>query len=254
MRRLAFLAMLAVAASCGVGGDGGTPDAADEVVPEVEDDAEPDPVVETEDPGTTTDPAQETAPAECNPILQASGKSGCDGDQNCIYLDASTTKCVSKGPVPVGSLCGGVDKQCEVGACLNLAGVGFRCYQYCKGKTWCEKGQDCIPVAGVPPAAGVCTLPPSAYEDARCDLLKQDCAAADQGCYLTSIVSFGICLAAGTASQGEPCSGQTDCKEGFACNGNACAQLCGTGSSDPKCPDPYSCKQPYGLGAYLCLE
>lgn len=189
----------------------------------------------------------------CNPFLEYLGKSGCESNQNCIFLDSTTTKCVSRGTVPIGGQCGGADKVCEIGVCLNLGGVGFRCYRYCKGKTWCEKNQDCIPINNVPPPGGVCTLPPSVYEDIRCDLLKQDCDT-DQACYVSPLAPFPVCLSAGMAQQGEPCSTNTDCAKGFACNGNACSRLCGLGAGDPGCPEPYECKQYYQADAYLCVK
>jgi len=186
---------------------------------------------------------------ECSPIADPSG---CPEDETCVFSDLSANwHCVARGTVPIGGECGGVDRQCESGGCLNLAGAGFRCYKYCTKKLHCPKDSDCMLLSGK--NFGVCKLTQDVYEDLKCDLLKQDCKEG-QGCYRTNLASFPICQPAGLAVQGEPCTAYQDCARGYTCNGNACAKVCNATGGEPGCDAGYECKLPYGLGIGLCSK
>ena len=234
-RWLSVLAVVAMAAGCG-GGDDGTP-AADAVVADdatdVPGEAAPEAAAEVDDDASQAEVALDIAEAfvaKCNPYTQT----GCDDGQLCVFLDATTLSCVTKGTVAIGSACGAADQQCESGGCLSLGPGGFRCYQFCKGPTWCtNKTSSCIEVSGM---EKVCTLPSSAYTDLMCDLLKQDCKKVGDACYTTNLANFPICQQAGTAGAGEPCTSVNECAKGLTCNGNKCFQWCGAGASDPQCP------------------
>ena len=228
------LALVAMAAGCG-GGDDTTAtddaatalsDAAIETAPEIDEDG----AVASETLAVDT---AEAFVATCNPYTQT----GCDTGKICVFLDANTLSCLTKGTVPVGSPCGGTE-QCESGGCLSLGPGGFRCYQFCKGLTWCPKGSNCIPVSGM---EKVCSLPSSAYVDLKCDLLKQDCQQVGDACYQTDLADFPICQAAGTAGAREPCTSVNECAKGLTCNGNKCFQWCGTGAGSPQCPATTVC-------------
>ena len=49
-----------------------------------------------------------------------------------------------------------------------------------------------------------------------------------------------MCVPAGTAGEGMPCTNVNDCQEGFMCDGDVCRAVCCNGSSD-SCPVGQSC-------------
>ncbi|MBM4397224.1 MAG: hypothetical protein FJ087_16260 [Deltaproteobacteria bacterium] len=250
-----LLALPVLLAACGSGGGAASDVAAGD--PEEDaaalDDAEGDVAAPDPGQGAGTDPAPadvvqgETAPPpECNPFLD---ETGCATDRNCVFDDLGGISCIAKGTVPIGGECGGADLRCERGGCLNMGGTGQRCYEYCSKKLHCPKASDCTFLQGR--NWGVCKLTSDVYEDLKCDLLAPACKEG-QGCYRTGLADFPICAPAGTAVQGEPCDGGSDCAKGYACNGNACAKLCKPGG-EPACDDGFDCDLPYAMGVNLCL-
>lgn len=175
----------------------------------------------------------------CNPYTQ---DPPCPIDQTCIFDENDQIACVEKGSVPVGGECGPNDL-CEIGVCMDLGGTGARCYKFCKIQVHCGPGLQCLGIQGKP--WKVCELPPDAFKDIQCSLLKQDCKSPKQGCYYTGVTKTPICVTAGNADKGQACEKPEDCKKGLVCYNKICHLLCDKNGGEPSCPENESCKHLY---------
>jgi hypothetical protein len=155
-----------------------------------------------------TDP---TSLGSCDVVNQA----GCAEGQHCLLGDADgKTFCATPGQLPVGAPC--ASEQCVFGAqCLAL---DIAAPELTHSTDLCSPpsppfGCDCRGL-GVGADVGVCGPPPPG----ACDLL--DPASCPEG--LTCQYpggSFGVCGAAGSATEGESCFGE-ECAAGLDCFGD----------------------------------
>lgn len=71
-----------------------------------------------------------------------------------------------------------------------------------------------------------------------CNVLMNNCTTAGEGCYLTD--EGPMCVAAGTASEGQTCANLNDCREGLGCFGppggpSTCSRICCRSSGGSEC-------------------
>ena len=163
---------------------------------------------------------------------------GCDkgAGQKC---SAGTTGavCRNSGAKAEGEECA-YDSECEVGTTCRTYGGSFHCLAFCDSNHGCPDGQACdtrITVSGTE-IGRVCGH--------LCTMLEQDCKFSNQGCYPSATYApksdQGICLTAGTGTQGTACTSANNCAEGYACvapstGGLICAKLCDLGGGAPGC-------------------
>jgi hypothetical protein len=181
-------------------------------------------------------PDPEPAPSACDFFLSC----GCDvgaGEKCSIVSSSHARDCFEAGLKQPGETCD-VETECVAGSlCAVFDGSAIkRCMQYCDDAHACPStttAQACyIPVEGVANAS-VCGQ--------VCDLLTQDCAGADEGCYPSQVhvttPEKGICAHAAAAVEGGSCTVANDCAEGLTCldGDSKCHKLCRVGGGAPAC-------------------
>jgi hypothetical protein len=184
-------------------------------------------------------------PGECDPVAQ-----DCPSGNKCAYVSQGGTtsrRCVPDGTVDAGGACqstatpaGDFHDTCKAGlSCVDQpapdGGTAFVCKKFCHASEQCTAPADCIEVlrfTGSDELPRVCAEP-----GPKCELLAQGCASS-LGCY-PSPTSGPVCVTAGAAEDGAPCTYSNDCRPGSACvNGGAglrCHRLCRTPSGEPGC-------------------
>jgi hypothetical protein len=182
-------------------------------------------------------PNPEPAPDACDFFLSC----GCDvgaGEKCSIDSTNHERDCFPKGTKEPGEDCD-IETDCVSGSLCAVFGASTakRCMRYCDDAHACPStplAQACyIPVTGVDPAAFVCGQ--------VCDLLGQDCANADEGCYPSQLhvttPEKGICAHAAAGVEGGACTVANDCAEGLTCldSDSKCHKLCRVGGGEPAC-------------------
>ncbi|MBI3182257.1 MAG: hypothetical protein HYZ28_08955 [Myxococcales bacterium] len=179
------------------------------------------------------------AGAACN----ATNQTGCSGATSKCGLVGNNFGCQAPGTAAEGAACtaDASGDSCQAGLfCMNA-----KCHRFCdpsKGTAACPSGSACslqITWNGGPPAGEIfnaCVLVGN-----ECDPLRQDCANASMGCFVTN--SGNKCLTPGNVADGAACSAANDCKKGSTCfdvgTGFKCYQMCtpnvdgGTGDAGP---------------------
>lgn len=217
---LAAILLLAAGCASGGGGDHTGRDAG----PQSGDDAGP---IGSMDSGTT--PIPDSGP---NPIPDSGPTPNPDSGPG--------TECTTDADCDDHLVCTGVER-CEEGVCVpgtpptcddGIACTVSRCVE---GTPMCEH----IPDDSLCPAGEVCGPSgcTSSCGESPCRLVSPQCGCASgQGCYLNGTVRQ--CGAAGSAGEGQPCSGATSCQPGLVCLNigtsasplNQCHRFCNTDS------------------------
>lgn len=172
--------------------------------------------------GATADSG--TPGSSCNPVSQT----GCAFGQKCAVIVDQLSPfighvgCAADGADAIGEACteasavGTADSCMAGGECYNEL-----CHQICTTVSdSCSDGtcQTFVDGLGNPLPTELCLF--------SCDPLAQDCAAANEGCYLARAA---VCVRSGTAAIGAPCTYANNCVEGAICIGSpgTCRALCG---------------------------
>lgn len=164
--------------------------------------------------------------------------------QECPLGEKCTWATVDGGPIartcrPAGGSSGenesctafeGGEDSCAPGlVCLleDASATQNTCRRYCNADADCAGEQRCQEQSSFPPGTDerprLCVDPPSG-----CDPFAPACASPSEGCYPAA--DGGICVTAGDAEPGAPCSFSNDCAPGNTCISRAdagtCAALC----------------------------
>jgi hypothetical protein len=166
--------------------------------------------------------------------------------QGC-YPGMGSSMCVPAGSIGVGGACSHLN-DCDDGlVCLAATSV---CAHACCAPTDCALGEMCRPLsdetgAPLPNGVGFCFRPPS------CTPLPNTGCAAMQQCVLVGTDGTTDCAPTGTAMEGMPCEGATQCVEGLGCYGTAgtftCYRFCRQGM-DADCTGTATTCTDAGLG------
>lgn len=234
---VSLLAFLAFAPACGGGDDDGGDGGGDfDSAPRVDGDEDtdgaaggPDANNDVCNPGTT--------PAQCNFFTGC----GCTETQKCS-VNSTERACSAAGAMTAGQACT-ADDQCVAGtACITYpsGGEARQCMTFCDDAHACP----------TTPVAGACYITITGGGGAElgkvcgdtCSLLGQDCASPTGACHPASVAAAaerGICITAGTGTQGSACgAGTPGCAEGYACvtpEGSTpiCSELCDRTAAPP---------------------
>ena len=188
----------------------------------------------------SVDPSQQCVPGDVCGILDGSA---CGDEMQCRLFPQEgqdlTVACREQGEGALNSDCT-MDFDCGPGlVCYN-----DRCLQYCchsrgdaNSHMVCPEDAFCVlnytseEPDNTPLPYGACV------PQTGCDLIAQDCAGEDVGCYLLTrgTEASGYCLetAASAGQKGAACSANNDCAAGLLCVGDGkCAPICDKNAED----------------------
>ena len=215
---LVALALAVALAACGPSSSSGANDAG------IADSS----VVRLDAPTTCSDAA-----TSCDPFLSC----GCAPAEKCVPA-GNGLACQPAGTGAADTPCS-ADPDCARGTvCIAYAGQ-TSCHAFCDDVHACSAGACYIRAADQSghPVGTVC--------GPTCSLLARDCPGG-LACYPASEApdgDHGICLTAGTGTEGSPCSAMTDCESGLACIDPSgpplpiCAKICNRSGGEPSCDE-----------------
>ena len=182
----------------------------------------------------------------------------CGAGRKCTLTDGTATVgCAPAGYVPAYGGCEPTFPDvCEVGyLCSDQAG-GYQCLGFCSAPgSFCEGGR-CGDTA-IYDQGGVTIylcLPADGCDAVTLDPLLSGCGPG-QACYVAPVgAGMTFCEPEGAATNGEACTGDYDCVQGYACFGppggdRFCHKVCRK-ETDTDCPGAQSCgplNETYGL-------
>ncbi len=183
---------------------------------------------------------------------------GCAAGQSCYFLLASADAgmpmplCDTSGTGMDGDACTNYTDCADGYFCLSTgAGTMGTCKHYCCGRSdgACPTGETCAVEftdrMGHDTGVGYCQFPDT------CDLAAQTGCPAGEACYPNGNDGSVLCIAPGTATEGQSCMAINECAGGLSCFGtgdgdggvrNICMKLCDMAATPTGCATGQMCQ------------
>ena len=176
---------------------------------------------------TTTTSGSGGAPCEEDPCKLTPPQCGCGFDEKCS-VGADGPTCTQDGTIDGGQQCLG--SGCKAGfICSDFVAPPETCHQFCDDDTDCQApGGVCVLELNIngttPYTVTLCSENCDPISNTGCPVPGMSCGiVGDEG---PPERDFTMCLPAGSAGQGQSCSGLTDCAPGLACFNVGGSDMC----------------------------